>query len=1176
VQRVLRLVIACVCAMPLMIVASPGGPAAAAGGTVSGTVTDTAGVPIGGAGVVLLRPAPGGGTQIHGQTTAGADGVYTVTGVPAGDWIVAAGAAGYAARFGNSADIAAGTSVTVADDTVVFDTVLPRTTASIAGVVTASDTGLPLAGVQVIVETTPGLPFFGLFPLDFGAYRGSAVTGADGRYTIGGLAPGNVRVTFATRYFGETGPVTGSPYVTEMYDGAPDPSTATLVGLAEDIALPGIDATLDRGATISGRVTDAEGDPVEGAPVYTNFDVDFGGTSTDADGRYTLVGLPTGTAQLYSSDPSNPGPIAYRAPGEARDFTPIDLIAGNVYTGFNFQFERYEAVSLTVLTATGSLLSPNVVACRAPGIPQLRPGFPGFGPQLTCTSGALSAPNFGLPTRLLPVGTYNAAAQLNGGQFGQQSTPVSQTVTLTLAAGAPLDCTFVIEGAGSCMPTDPATVDGDGVAAVVEDAAPNGGDGNADGVRDATQANVTSMPFAIGSGYATVVVPAPLSVTRASLLAPFNPVFGAETGEFSIEVSGLEIGATADITILRTSAGAASDLTMSPNVFGSPRRRVPAEFDGTTIVAHVSDGGPFDPSTNPVGLTPPDGVARLFAVPSILDDVPPMITCASPSPEFTQGGFGFVTATVRDDLSGVVGQTTLSQFANTFTVGPNSVTFSASDAAGNSTSQPCPYTVVARPTDTTPPTIVCNSAGVPRFPVGTVASVSAFASDAGGLATSPLMSQPVDTSTVGTFSMTFSATDLAGNTSQQSCQYTVFQADTTPPVVQCFGPGPYVIEGAPLNVFTFAFDETAPTFMLATATIDVSAEGEFTGTITATDAAGNVGRADCPYTVVSDFDDVPSAIEDGAPNAGDGNVDGTPDRVQSHVASLPQPDGTGYATVYDFMGTPFRSVTTEPFDGTGVPAGAAVVSDTYVVRYASTFASPSLNLHGDPAFNELLARTPNGWEPAPMQVFDGSPADADGSVDGAIIVRLAAANVDRTPPTVTCSVFTTFLLHQPGATVTVTAADEGSGIGVPMQTFPVDTAVLGDGYIGVQVADRAGNVARAECGYRVGVRITRMSSPRPGEVTSIQRGRVLAVRWTVADYFGRGVSDPGHFQSVDVEGGWSCPRDRNESGDRTAPGLRYLGRGRWEYGWAAPGTPGCVMLELHVAGDARAALVRIR
>lgn len=57
-------------------------------------------------------------------------------------------------------------------------------------------------------------------------------------------------------------------------------------------------------------------------------------------------------------------------------------------------------------------------------------------------------------------------------------------------------CTFLAPG--TCD-------DGDGVAPSTEDGAPNGGDGNDDGIIDSLQSDVTSFPSATGRGYITLV-----------------------------------------------------------------------------------------------------------------------------------------------------------------------------------------------------------------------------------------------------------------------------------------------------------------------------------------------------------------------------------------------------------------------------------------------------------------------------------------------------------------------------------------------------------------------------------------------------------------------------------------------------------------------------------------------
>ena len=71
----------------------------------------------------------------------------------------------------------------------------------------------------------------------------------------------------------------------------------------------------------------------------------------------------------------------------------------------------------------------------------------------------------------------------------------------------------------------PTADDGDGIAATIEDAAPNGGDGNRDGLVDSRQSNVASLPAAVdvnGNGalddYVTIVAPEGTTLTNVRAL----------------------------------------------------------------------------------------------------------------------------------------------------------------------------------------------------------------------------------------------------------------------------------------------------------------------------------------------------------------------------------------------------------------------------------------------------------------------------------------------------------------------------------------------------------------------------------------------------------------------------------------------------------------------------------
>ena len=127
---------------------------------------------------------------------------------------------------------------------------------------------------------------------DGGGGFGSTRTASDGTYTITGLASGNYRVQ-----------VRAEGFVQEYYAGTTDWDLATLVEVTLGVETPGIDFTLDVGGSISGVVYEADSStPVANAWVWADRDGGGGGNgaSTQADGTYTIIGLPGGN---YRSTP---------------------------------------------------------------------------------------------------------------------------------------------------------------------------------------------------------------------------------------------------------------------------------------------------------------------------------------------------------------------------------------------------------------------------------------------------------------------------------------------------------------------------------------------------------------------------------------------------------------------------------------------------------------------------------------------------------------------------------------------------------------------------------------------------------------------------------------------------------------------------------------------------------
>ena len=133
----------------------------------------------------------------------------------------------------------------------------------------------PIQDVTVTAYDVSGIALF------------SGNTNVDGYYWIGRRLPtGEVKLWFDAR--NAVGNYASEYHTDKLLIEMPIPYLFRL-----DRILPGIDAVLADGGTISGRVTDAQDDGFAGVVVHC-FDIDsdrFYGATTDADGNYTITGL---------------------------------------------------------------------------------------------------------------------------------------------------------------------------------------------------------------------------------------------------------------------------------------------------------------------------------------------------------------------------------------------------------------------------------------------------------------------------------------------------------------------------------------------------------------------------------------------------------------------------------------------------------------------------------------------------------------------------------------------------------------------------------------------------------------------------------------------------------------------------------------------------------------------
>ena len=132
---------------------------------------------------------------------------------------------------------------------------------------------------------------------------GTACTNANGQYNIG-LTYGTYRLSFVAQR--------GTPYMNEWHNNVSQDSGyfgATTVTVSSGSPTATINATLDVGKSISGRVTDSSGAGIPDVTVTAlvknddGFDVNVNYGRSASDGTYTIYGLKAGTYRLMTQHP---------------------------------------------------------------------------------------------------------------------------------------------------------------------------------------------------------------------------------------------------------------------------------------------------------------------------------------------------------------------------------------------------------------------------------------------------------------------------------------------------------------------------------------------------------------------------------------------------------------------------------------------------------------------------------------------------------------------------------------------------------------------------------------------------------------------------------------------------------------------------------------------------------
>ena len=241
------------------------------------------------------------------------------------------------------------------------------------------------------------------------------------------------------------------------------------------------------------------------------------------------------------------------------------------------------------------------------------------------------------------------------------------------------------------------------------------------------------------------------------------------------------------------------------------------------------------------------------------DTVPPEITLIGAATVTVPLGANYTDAgaTATDDVDGdITDRIVVDNPVDTGTAGTYTVTYSVQDAAGNSASATRTVIVQAM-ADTVPPEITLIGSATVTVQLGAnYADAGATATDNvdGDITDRIVVDNPVDTGTAGTYTVTYSVEDAAGNNASAARTVIVqAMADTVPPEITLIGSttvtvrlgAVYMDAGA---TATDNIDGDITDRIVVDNPVDTGTAGTYTVTYSVEDAAGN--RASATRTVI--------------------------------------------------------------------------------------------------------------------------------------------------------------------------------------------------------------------------------------------------------------------------------------------------------------------------------------
>ena len=540
------------------------------------------------------------------------------------------------------------------------------------------------------------------------------------------------------------------------------------------------------------------------------------------------------------------------------------------------------------------------------------------------------------------------------------------------------------------------------------------------------------------------------------------------------------------VTLPSTTATAADNCTSTPNVTYSQTTFTCSDLGANTVTVTAADAN--------------GNVATQTFTVTVEDNIAPTVTMLSTFADVALDANGAASISINNLASNVsdnCGTPTLTITPNTFScseLGGNTVTVTATDASGNTTTQQATITVV----DNTAPSITAVSGSV---------TVVLDASGSATIATSDVVSSTADNCTstptvsitpnvfgcadLGSNTVTITATDASGNTSTATKAITVVD-NAAPSIVASNTTITLDANGVAVlpNATASATDNcsAAPSIAYSQTTFTCADLGANTVTITATDASGNAATS--TITVTVDDNIAPSittlsSIADVALNANGAASISMNDVVSSVTDNCGAPTVTITPNTFGCGDLGTNTVTITAADASG-NSTTSQVTLTVVDNSAPSIATVSgtvtvvldANGAGSVAQSDVVASVTDNCTASPTVTLSATSFDCSDLGSNTITITATDASgnvktatktvtvVDNTAPTITAPASITLTLGSSGVVSlplnTASTADNCSG--APSLTYSSTSfscSDVGSNTITVTSVDASGNSSTA-------------------------------------------------------------------------------------------------------------------